>query len=198
MLRSLDACKRKGLDSPDANQNPVPYGRVLWGVLLLLALLAVPDPAGVFAGSKRVSADAIVYQGHSYKRYESGLTWTAAKKKCERLGGHLVTITSQGEQDFVYSLIREGNKNAYWLGGRTGSGTGKWITGEAFTYSNWAYGQPDAYRNAESYMQIYNAYNPHASNEIGEWNDITINNVIPGEEDFFRTKYSGFICEWDS
>lgn len=108
-----------------------------------------------------------------------------------------MTITSQEEQDFIYNMIREGKKKTYWLGGRTGSGSGRWITGEAFKYSNWAPGQPDAYRNAESYMQIYNDYNPRSSNGIGDWNDITVDNVIPGEEDFFLKKYSGYICEWD-
>ncbi len=41
------------------------------------------------------------YNGHHYKLFTQKLTWYKAKVKCEKMGGHLVTITSQGENNFV-------------------------------------------------------------------------------------------------
>ena len=51
-----------------------------------------------------------VYQNHSYKVFDESMTWQQAKEKCESLGGHLVTITSQGEQNFVSKLLTNGSK----------------------------------------------------------------------------------------
>jgi hypothetical protein len=68
--------------------------------------------------------------------------------------GHLATITSQGENDFLLSLVPEitGFAGA-WIGGKAGEG---WLTGpengEAFTYSYWGYPEPN--NNGYAYMSI--------------------------------------------
>ncbi len=41
--------------------------------------------------------------GHSYQRFDTALNWTLAKTACAALGGHLATITSQAENDWVYT-----------------------------------------------------------------------------------------------
>ena len=59
------------------------------------------------------------YAGTStiYKCFEEGMTSDAAKAYCEKIGGHLVTITSTDEQKIIESLIKsEGSKNCYWIG----------------------------------------------------------------------------------
>ena len=64
---------------------------------------------------------------------------------CESLDAHLVTITSQAEQDFVSSVAE-----FTWLGGYDGLGSIEpsqapfmWITGEPFEYQAWGEGQPN-------------------------------------------------------
>jgi len=48
-----------------------------------------------------------------------GITWVDANNLAEQNGGHLATITSQNENDFVFSLINDGQ---YWNGS---GGTGR-------------------------------------------------------------------------
>lgn len=142
----------------------------------------------------------ITYKGHTYRRYDVGMTWTQAKKYCKSLGGHLATITSSGEQKALKNLIKDGEKNQYWLGGTVENGIAGWITGEKFKYKNWSTGQPDNYGTGENYIQMYRIPNPryYEKNALGKWNDITVDNHISGEEDFFTTDQVGFICEIDS
>lgn len=68
-------------------------------------------------GSVSVDINAVIYSEHSYKLFDDGMTWDEAKAYCENLGGHLVTITDSEEQTFIESLLVNGTKNSYWLGG---------------------------------------------------------------------------------
>ena len=145
-----------------------------------------------------VPSDASKYKGHYYKVYNRSLNWHDAKSYCENKGGHLVTITSLGEQDFVADLIAEdGNKNCYWLGGHKSSkGIWRWVTNEPTPYANWAKGQPDNYTDEEDCVMMYRRKNPASSSSIGQWNDICWDGNC-NNEDFFGVRNFGFICEWD-
>jgi hypothetical protein len=54
---------------------------------------------------------------HRYEVFDISLTWHEAQAFCEKLGGHLATITSQQESEYVYSLLKNHNKNWYYIGG---------------------------------------------------------------------------------
>ena len=41
------------------------------------------------------------YNGHKYEYYENKLTWNQAYKFCEKKGGHLVTVNSKEENEFI-------------------------------------------------------------------------------------------------
>lgn len=51
------------------------------------------------------------YNGHSYYRSTSSMTWTAAKAACENMGGHLVTMSNAAENSFVFNTWPSG-----WIG----------------------------------------------------------------------------------
>ena len=51
------------------------------------------------------------YNGHSYYRSTSSQTWPDAKKACEDMGGHLATISSSGENNFLFKTWPSG-----WIG----------------------------------------------------------------------------------
>jgi hypothetical protein len=63
--------------------------------------------------------------------------------------GYLATITSQAENDFVYSSIVAGvvspdNFGEFWLGGyRPSQGVWHWYSGEEWDYTNWDVGEPN-------------------------------------------------------
>ena len=123
-------------------------------------------------------SNTVEYNGHRYELYEfdGKYEWTDAKYFCEEKGGHLATITSAEEDNIIYQLVKD-FQNHYWLGGtdQDNEGEWKWITGEAFNYTNWNEAQPDNYEN-EDYLCMYN-YN-------GKWNDYSGN-------------LFGFICEYE-
>ena len=78
------------------------------------------------------------FDGHYYKFFDETSNWDQAKKRCEKLGGHLVTITSKEEQALVQSMLfSKAMRSYYWAGGhRDKNGNWKWITGEPFIYTN--------------------------------------------------------------
>ncbi|MBR6785990.1 MAG: leucine-rich repeat protein, partial [Clostridia bacterium] len=120
-----------------------------------------------------------VYNGHTYGRFDVNCSWEEAKLICEMLGGHLVTISSQAENDVVTSLV-SGKNYAYWIGATDSKteGTWEWVTGEAFSFSAWNANQPDDYEGAEDHAEIIS--------DLGKWNDNKPN-----------TAERGFVCEYE-
>jgi hypothetical protein len=133
------------------------------------------------------------FKGHYYKVFNDGMTCKDAEKTCEDMGGHLVTITSIFEQEMVKNLIvTNGTKGFYWMGGvMVSKNKFKWITGENFSYSNWAYGDPDDDDgNIENAVAVC-----HQPNLEGLWFDIS---EFGNNNGFYVISNSGFICEWES
>ena len=147
-------------------------------------------------GKNKISSDT----GTIYKCFETSMTWGEAKKYCESIGGHLVTITSEKEQAVIDSLLKdEGVKNNYWIGAERDSNNifSTWITGEKITYSKYKDGRPDNYLGVENALMIYRNNNPMINGVCyGYWNDINKNATCNGES-FFGTKNMGFVCEWN-
>lgn len=100
--------------------------------------------------------------GHRYEAIivPGGISWEDARAAAEAQGGHLVTITSQAENDFVFSLIDEAQywqrlnvlgiqANGPWIGlhktdaSLAAADGWQWVTGENFAYSNFAAGEPN-------------------------------------------------------
>ena len=106
------------------------------------------------------------YNGHSYYRSTGSATWTTARTNCSNMGGHLVTITTSGEQSFLFGLWPSG-----WIGltDEVVEGTWRWVTGETYSYKNWNSGEPNNSGN-EDYVQF-------VSN--GRWNDLNNNSSLP-------------------
>ena len=99
------------------------------------------------------------YNGHSYYRSTGSMTWTSAKQACINMGGHLVTITSAAENNFVFNTWPSG-----WIGftDEAVEGQWRWVTGESVTYTNWNGGEPNNANN-EDYAQFVSG---------GRWNDL--------------------------
>lgn len=123
--------------------------------------------------------DKIEYNGHEYKLITEAKSWSDAKIDCEIQGGHLVTITSQGENDFVKNLA---DSNRIWLGltDEANEGNWKWITDEALSYTNWYPGEPNDYSIGEDYVEMYTD---------GRWNDIG--------PPAFPSITRHYVCEWE-
>lgn len=89
-----------------------------------------------------------VFNGHHYKVFtDEKISWNAANVKCLAMGGHLVTITSQREQDFIDSIYTTAYDTDAWIGlyregGYQENGSFKWVTEEPVTYTRWTDGHP--------------------------------------------------------
>ena len=110
---------------------------------------------------------SIVYNGHEYLLFDDLLSWDNAKRQCERMGGYLVTITSQDEQNAVNKLLSGAKRRGYFLGASdlNGKSSFGWITGEPFNYTNWNPGEPSHSDGIEHYIELLN--------DEGRWNDIS-------------------------
>lgn len=86
--------------------------------------------------------------GHVYYLLSQS-DWHTAETEAMNLGGHLVTINDQAEQDFVWeNFVRVYGVNAqrsFWIGLNdiVSEGTWVWSSGEPVTYTNWEPGEPN-------------------------------------------------------
>ena len=99
------------------------------------------------------------YNGHSYYRSTGSMTWTDARQACLNMGGHLVTVTTPEENNFIFNLWPSG-----WIGltDEVVEGQWRWVTGEPYSYSSWNPGEPNNSGN-EDYVQFVGG---------GKWNDL--------------------------
>jgi hypothetical protein len=99
------------------------------------------------------------YNGHSYYRSTGNAFWLNAKANCEAMGGHLVTVTTAAENNFIFNIWPSG-----WIGltDEVNEGTWRWVTGETYSYTSWNPGEPNNAGN-EDYVQFVGS---------GKWNDL--------------------------
>ncbi len=84
--------------------------------------------------TQRLRELAAEWRGRRYLYVPLYKTWEEARAFCEELGGHLLSITSQEENEFVAGLFPSGCW--FWLGLRTTPQGQEWASGEPFAYSN--------------------------------------------------------------
>ena len=131
--------------------------------------------------TKPVVTYKVEFNGHEYQVIiASGMTWEKAKAECEKRGGHLATITSQEEQDFIMTIT---GGTDLWIGGyRDDSYKWYWVTGEEWGYTNWQEGEPNNSSNVvkdEKYVALW----------PDTWNDLANKNTL---------EQKGYVIEWDN
>jgi len=112
--------------------------------------------------------------GHWYRlaSNDNGINWNGAKAAAESVGGHLVTSNSSQEDDFVRDNLVECTSDgvpnkAAWMGGQKLDGSWTWITGEVWSYENWAANDP----NSSDPDAVLN-FHPTESDNCG-WADVS-------------------------
>ncbi len=102
--------------------------------------------------SKTVSVppppEAREFQGSKFQFVRKSLDWTQAKAEAEALGGHLATITTKEEEDWITQTFgSEIEKNAarFWVGGSQDDlkNPWRWVTGEPVEFALWHRGEPN-------------------------------------------------------
>lgn len=116
-----------------------------------------------------IPADAVEFNGHYYYVYnlDTVTTWEEAKEYCESQGGYLATITSQEEDEFLYSYITDMGfeSGLFGLSNTDQDDAWTWVTGEPFSYENWASEEPA--QQLASGTERYALYDTQSSS--GHW-----------------------------
>ena len=115
----------------------------------------------------------------------SSLSWSSANALATSstflgVNGYLASVTSAAEDAFLNTL--NPNNVRAWLGGTDAAveGVWEWTSGEAFTYTNWAGGEPNNLFN-EDYL-------------TGWWNGTNWNDLPDGT---WRRYVTAYVVEYD-
>ncbi|RLA24803.1 MAG: hypothetical protein DRQ62_04345 [Gammaproteobacteria bacterium] len=191
----------------------------------------------LFYGLGVVSADPVKWadNGHYYEIINDvpSMSWEEARDWAFELNytndagqlynGHLATITSAQENDFIESLpLNHSNDVAYFLGGYQTPTTNEatladrkadwhWVTDEEWTYTSWRYNAPNngvpnnflilPDTQSEEYL-IYipardpPAYLPFASKDPGGWDDARTD-TFTDEDSAYSYGISWLIVEYE-
>ena len=155
-------------------KTPMSVATFLAATILSTSALGAPVQWSTAAGGN----------GHYYEAvaFTPGTNWNDARDAAAlstHLGqpGHLATVGSQAENDFVQTVMGgtlvDGFIGGYQpAGSPEPSGNWQWVTGESWSYDNWRSGEPNNANNNENVLKIF------ASS--GEWNDVPDSNYVDG------------------
>ncbi|MEM6725050.1 MAG: HYR domain-containing protein, partial [Bacteroidota bacterium] len=158
---SIDACPSNIVMNNDLDRcgavviYPTPTGSDLCG----LQVGAFSAPISGFNGP-------FFFGGNSYYLSQSMENFATANALATNLGGHLVTITSQAENDFVAGLSPD--RIMIGLNDIAVENDFVWTNGEPLGYTNWYPGEPNDFGGGEDAVEI-NLFTP------GAWNDMSVN-----------------------
>ena len=106
------------------------------------------SPAPVASAPPASPDTALTFAGHRYQLVTDKLKWDAAKAKAESMGGHLATIATKGEFDWLWGSILSKMKKTEsdpmgdrcFIGAiqrKAPDGPWEWVTGEPFSLQPW-------------------------------------------------------------
>lgn len=149
-------------------------------ILLFLVLLGIMLSAGLTEAVPLLNP----INGHHYEWINAPASWFDASTLAQTstfmgVSGHLATVSSQQENDFLISSFANDPNGRFWIGGFQNqsnpnysepTGGWEWVTGEPFIYTNWGPGEPnDSIPTSppglnEDGIELFGT---------GEWNDFT-------------------------
>lgn len=100
--------------------------------------------------------------GSNYYVSRTTFYYEEAARTASRLGGHIASITSEEENNFIANNI---NFHSVYIGLTDEDLEGKfvWDSGESLFYENWFYSQPNNHNNNQDFVEMMST---------GLWNDI--------------------------
>ncbi|MFM1822774.1 MAG: hypothetical protein RI967_1040 [Planctomycetota bacterium] len=160
-------------------------------MMKMRAIAAVAASVGAMA-SGASAQEAVQWRvedggnGHWYRGLseDEDISWLDADRRTRELGGHLATVTSAAEDDFVWAIAADvqlwtvvrgpgvtGAKGP-WLGLFQAPGSApetgwSWVTGEPFEFNAWASGEPNDGCSIDENALNYLGDSPAAR----RWND---------------------------
>ena len=83
------------------------------------------------------------FRGNTYQLSAEAKSWGEVQAKALQAGGNLVTVNSAEEEQWLQQTF--GTAEPFWIGlsDQFSEGRFEWASGQAFSYNNWALGQPN-------------------------------------------------------
>jgi len=93
--------------------------------------------------------------GHRYAKTPL-MTWASAEALAALGGGHLATVRSQAEQDWIVQTYQPTVGGNLWIGlsDQAQEGVWVWSSGEELLYEDWCPGEPNDYMGAQDFGNI--------------------------------------------
>ncbi len=113
--------------------------------------------------SSAVPAEALTFGGHRYLLVNEPSPWEEARTKAESLGGHLATINSQAELEWVRKNFVGDKPFNFGAIHSKNTSSWEWVTGEPFLSSLWPAGK------SSEFDKDSRAYLAWSNNAVNEW-----------------------------
>ena len=140
------------------------------------------------------------FGGHSYALYgndfKEWLTWEQSKRFCEKLGGHLITISSAGEQSALAKAVDQAKVRAVFIGlsGDPQKDRWAWVTGEPMTFRGFR-----KIKGKEVYGHMTKNGTIFAPGGVpeGPHEPVRFNTMPAPGWSLENRALDAFVCEWD-